>query len=324
MPDIGGTYSRVHNWANDEASSIGIESTRMDEEDDSIATALNNRLMIDGNNSPGANIDWGGFKITNLADPTGAQHAATQNYVQNYVSTTYLAKAGGTMSGAIAMGTSKITGLGDAAADADALNRQTGDGRYMLQTTFPNITGNVTATQAEINKLDGATVTTAELNYLDGATGVSGTGNTVRNTSPSISGISLSGTSDIDGTITGGATLNTNNASVAEPGYRGTPFNSQSDNYTFVLSDAGKMIPQTGASKTLTIPANASVAFPIGTIIQIYATAPSCTLAITSDTLVWVQGGAYSTGSRTIAQHSVVTIQKYNATQWILYGQGIS
>lgn len=39
-----------------------------------------------------------------------------------------------------------------------------------VKATFPNVTGAVTGTQAELNILDGATVTTAELNILDGAT----------------------------------------------------------------------------------------------------------------------------------------------------------
>ena len=40
-----------------------------------------------------------------------------------------------------------------------------------LKNTFPNITGAITATQAEINKMDGVTATTAELNKVDGFTG---------------------------------------------------------------------------------------------------------------------------------------------------------
>ena len=39
-----------------------------------------------------------------------------------------------------------------------------------LKNTFPSITGAITATQDELNILDGATVTTAELNKLDGVT----------------------------------------------------------------------------------------------------------------------------------------------------------
>lgn len=39
-----------------------------------------------------------------------------------------------------------------------------------IKATFPNLTGAVTADQAELNKLDGLTASTAELNYLVGVT----------------------------------------------------------------------------------------------------------------------------------------------------------
>ena len=39
-----------------------------------------------------------------------------------------------------------------------------------IKASFPNITGAVTATQAELNTMDGITATTAELNTMDGIT----------------------------------------------------------------------------------------------------------------------------------------------------------
>ena len=42
--------------------------------------------------------------------------------------------------------------------------------KNVLKTTFPNINGAITSTQAELNLLDGVTSTTGELNYLAGAT----------------------------------------------------------------------------------------------------------------------------------------------------------
>lgn len=42
--------------------------------------------------------------------------------------------------------------------------------KTVLQATFPNVTGAVNATQAEMNALDGLTATVAELNILDGVT----------------------------------------------------------------------------------------------------------------------------------------------------------
>ena len=64
-------------------------------------------------------IAMGTNKITGLGDPTAAQDAATQSYV-NTQDALKLSLSGGTMSGAIAMGTSKITGLGEPTASQDA------------------------------------------------------------------------------------------------------------------------------------------------------------------------------------------------------------
>lgn len=60
--------------------------------------------------------------ITGLSNPTNASDAANKSYVDTQVATR-LALAGGTMSGAIAMGTNKITGLGTPTADQDAATK---------------------------------------------------------------------------------------------------------------------------------------------------------------------------------------------------------
>lgn len=103
--------------------------------------------------------------------------------------------------------------------------------------------------------------------------------------------------------------------------------NIQNGNYTFALSDRGKHVfTNTGGPFTYTIPANASVAFPIGsTIVLVAFGAGTSTLAITSDTLYWANGsGADPTGSRSLASGSIVTLLKISATQWAVTGSGIS
>jgi hypothetical protein len=87
--------------------------------------------------------------------------------------------------------------------------------------------------------------------------------------------------------------------STTAVGYLGAPQNLISGSYTMVMSDAGKSFYHTsGTAHVLTIPANASVAFPIGTVMAGVNEngAGNLTLACTSDTLRW----GSSTGSRTM------------------------
>ncbi|KAF0115599.1 MAG: hypothetical protein FD149_1558 [Rhodospirillaceae bacterium] len=103
------------------------------------------------------------------------------------------------------------------------------------------------------------------------------------------------------------------------------PQNSQSANYTLVLSDAGKHIfhPSSDSSaRTFTIPSNASVAYPIGTTMTIVNRGGTVTIAISSNTLVLAGTGA--TGSRTLAANGVATMLKIAATEWVVSGTGVS
>jgi hypothetical protein len=107
-------------------------------------------------------------------------------------------------------------------------------------------------------------------------------------------------------------------------GWRDTPQNSFSTAYTLALADRGKQLLAVGGAYTITIPANASVAFPIGTVISIVNPIGSSpkTIAITTDTLNWSPTGA--AGSRTLAAAGVATLLKIAATIWYVTGVGIS
>lgn len=113
---------------------------------------------------------------------------------------------------------------------------------------------------------------------------------------------------------------------VDAAGFRGIPQNSQSGNYTFVAGDAGKHIlhPSGGGSgDTFTIPANASVAYEIGTSITVVnRDSNSVSIAITSDTMYLAN--STTTGARTLAQNGVATAIKVEATVWIISGVGLT
>jgi hypothetical protein len=105
------------------------------------------------------------------------------------------------------------------------------------------------------------------------------------------------------------------------------PQNSQSAAYGLVISDQGKMIYHPSAdtnARTFTIPANASVAYQIGTCITFIndVSAGALTIAITSDTLNWSPSGG--TGSRVLTAPGVATAVKTTATSWMISGSGLS
>lgn len=112
-----------------------------------------------------------------------------------------------------------------------------------------------------------------------------------------------------------------------EVGYRNIPPNSKSAAYTLALDDAGKHILHPSAdttARTFTIPANASVAFAIGTAITFINQngAGVVTIAITTDTMRLA--GAGTTGSRTLAANGVATAIKLTATEWIISGTNLT
>lgn len=127
-------------------------------------------------------------------------------------------------------------------------------------------------------------------------------------------------------TIDSSGQVTTKNSNPSEVGFKGTPPNDINGNLTLALTDCGKSVMYTGTGgHTVTIPANASVAFPRGTVIRILnAGSGTLSIAITSDTM-YLTGTAYgTTGTRTLATGGVAVIEKYNSVGWFISGVGLS
>lgn len=100
-------------------------------------------------------------------------------------------------------------------------------------------------------------------------------------------------------------------------GFRGLPANPQTAAYTLALTDAGRMVNITTGG--VTIPANATAAFPIGTAIAVYNdSATPQDVAITTDTLRLA--GTETTGTRTLAGRGIATLVKVAVTEWVAQG----
>jgi hypothetical protein len=189
--------------------------------------------------------------ITGLATPTNASDAATKGYVDT-ADALKLNLSGGTMSGAIAMGTNKITGLGTPTADADAVTKSYVDA----------IAQGIDA-KASVVAASTANLTLSGAQTIDGISVIAGDRVLVKDqTTASNNGIYLcaSGswtrTTDADTyaelvaayTFVEGGTVNGNNGFICTIPTSGT---LGSTSITFAqFSGAGQVVAGTGMSKT--------------------------------------------------------------------------
>jgi plastocyanin len=130
------------------------------------------------------------------------------------------------------------------------------------------------------------------------------------------------------GTVTGTPTAGSEASAATGFGYMGIPQSlaaGTTGSYTVAASDAGKQI-YASATRTVTIPANGSVALPVGTtIVFIAGSGATMTIAITTDTLLVAGSGTGGAGtSRTLAPHGIATAIKVTSTLWYISGNGLS
>jgi hypothetical protein len=126
-------------------------------------------------------------------------------------------------------------------------------------------------------------------------------------------------------TVASGSLANCTVDGTNAVGYLNIPQNAQTGSYTTVLSDSGKHIYHASGAgaATYTIAANASVAYPIGTVISfVNLSTTSISIAITSDTLYL--GNLGTTGTRTLAQYGVANALKITSTAWIITGTALT
>ena len=195
-------------------------------------------------------------------------------------------------------------------------------------------TGAGTAANARVNLLPSYTSNGSKVLALNsGASDVewvtAATGNVTLTGTETLTNKTLTSptlTTPVLGTPTSGTLSNCTVDGTDAVGFRNVPQNSQSAAYTLVLADSGKHIfhPSGDANaRTYTIPANSSVAYPVGTAITfINMTAEVVTIAITTDTMYLSAAG--TTGSRTLAQYGSATAIKMTSTTWLISGSGLT
>jgi hypothetical protein len=135
------------------------------------------------------------------------------------------------------------------------------------------------------------------------------------------------------GTMTGalalfnGSTVKDSGGNAYSLGYLGAPLNAQNGNYTLALTDIGKRIysKNTGA-QAITIPANATVAFPVDdTMIPIVNRGTTALTIVPAGGVTLERAGTTSdTGTRTLAAKGVAFLQKVETNIWMISDRGLS
>lgn len=141
-------------------------------------------------------------------------------------------------------------------------------------------------------------------------------------------GANINGYLTVTGNITGGIISNSTNVfstagSNYTIGFRQMPQNSQGGaTYTLVLDDEGKSVYLTGTTTcTVTIPANSSQAFPIGSVLTMINNNSGALSINSSATLQLANGNA---ANRSVATKGMATCIKVATDTWYIIGTGVT
>ena len=284
-----------------------------------------------------------GFTPYNATNPSG--YITSSGSITGNAATATALQTARTINGVLFNGTANIT-VADATKLPLAGGTMTGAIAFAGAQTWPtfnqNTTGtasNVTGTVAIANGGTGSTTAGAALTALgaypatnpNGYTSNTGTVTSVA-TGTGLTGgpITSSGTVALANTaVTAGSYTNANitvdaqgRLTAASSGSGGStavsyPQNIQSGNYTLVLADSGKHIysANTGA-QTITIPTNASVEFPIGTLVTIVNMGSNKIVLSISGVSIIPAGSITSLASAQIPSGATVQLLKTGTNIW--------
>jgi hypothetical protein len=236
-------------------------------------------------------------------------------------------KDGGTVTGATTF-SANVTLVGTTLTIPSTLSVSGGTANYTVGLQLAGSTVTTAASTATFTNKTFDTAGTGNVLKVNGNSVTASAGTaviTVPNTSGTLATLANAETFT-NKTITGlkaASTINDKDTSgtAYAIGFKEVPQNARTATYTLVLEDSGKHISITTGG--VTIPANGTVAFPIGTAIVVYNnSSASQTITITTDTLYLA--GTATTGTRTLAQRGIATIMKVDTAAWVITGAGLT
>jgi hypothetical protein len=343
-PDMSSSVSA--SWSPTVTTVSGAEISYLDGVTSSIQTQINTKAPLAGPTFTGTVVlpsttSIGNISSTELGILDGATLSTTElNYVDGVTSAIQtqldakIAKTDISAKGAILVG----TGSGTYTSQTVGTNGQvlTANSAQADGVEWTTISGYSAPTLGSTSVASGATVSNVNGLTINSTTIPSSA--TLAKTTDKLSAFAATTSSELAGVIsdeTGSGALvfgtnptifpaeATTSTAATGAGYMGLPQHSDLTNpITLVAADAGKHI-YTSSSRTVTIPANASVAFPIGTTITfISAGLATTTIAINSDVLI--AAGSGSTGTRTLGNAGMATAVKVRSNIWFISGNGLT
>lgn len=248
----------------------------------------------------GADRDtWGGLLNTDLDGIDSTVSGVASSLSSTRVS---LSQVSSSLSGAISSTTSLSTGVSS------------------------SLSGHTVSLSQMSSSLSGAISSTTSLS-TGVSSSLSSTNSTATAISSSLSG-AISSTTSLSTGVSSSLSANASTAlssttslstAIAFPMASG---GNKADTATFVIGDANKFFAFSASAATVSIPANASVAFAVGTLLEIHnTTGGNCTLAITTDTLRSHLGSGSRTVGSSGSNMGVIAVRKTAATVWdVVYG----
>ena len=199
-------------------------------------------------------------------------------------------------------------------SNTGTLTLPTTTGTVALTSDIPSLTGYVTETGTQT--LSNKTLTSPVISTIS---------NTGTLTLPTTTG-TVALTSDIPsltGYVTETATQTLTNKTLTDPKINLAFTADSGSSYTAVLTDNGKVVTMNnGSGNTFRLPTNASVAFPIGTQINVLQIGAGQTTieAVTSGTTTIQSTGASAAAPKLRVRYSAATCLKAGTDLWYVFG----